>query len=151
MKAVLLRAGMDKCCCSQVSPIFEDGSFEFIPIPELYAPRPSLTMCSQKRGRHGQMPSTYLPTKFHNLYIHDDPEFTTYTYGDPTSKGGLFASSKLGMYSSFMRDSSHFKTMHSRRRYISLGISQSVKSLTSIDYQAMKLRSAIDDLLITLT
>lgn len=34
MKAMLLRVGIDKGCGGVLAPIFEDGSFEYIPIPE---------------------------------------------------------------------------------------------------------------------
>lgn len=32
---MLLRVGIDKGCGGALSPIFKDGSFEYIPIPEL--------------------------------------------------------------------------------------------------------------------
>lgn len=35
MKAMLLRVGIDTGYGGTLGPIFEDGSFEFVPIPEL--------------------------------------------------------------------------------------------------------------------
>jgi hypothetical protein len=80
------------------SPIFEDGRFEFVPIPEAWE-RP------QARGfelaaegleshpqllRYRELPcfneagkalSWYLPEAAHDKAVHNDPEFETYTYG----------------------------------------------------------------------
>jgi hypothetical protein len=36
MKALLLRVGIDKGSGGIYGPIFDDGSFEFVPIPETY-------------------------------------------------------------------------------------------------------------------
>jgi len=67
------------------SPIFEDGRFEFIPIKESksdskYA---SYTYNTLKcfNDSHRRM-SYYLPNKVGRYFVHNDPEFETYTYGD---------------------------------------------------------------------
>jgi hypothetical protein len=71
------------------SPIFPDGTFEFVPIKEAYEfascaeiPRycdlPTLT-------RRAQSLATYVPAKMSSYRVHDDPEFETYTYGDVRS------------------------------------------------------------------
>jgi hypothetical protein len=86
IKAMLLRVGIDKGTDGALAPIFADGSFEYIPISE------SDPLSMEKRtyktviGRRGKPLSTYLPDGIENRVLHFDPEFATFTYGDPTSK-----------------------------------------------------------------
>lgn len=100
MQVVLLRVGIDTGSGGIHGPLFRDGRFEFIPIHD-------------KRNRFGVNKATYGNTKgrlhrrplveyfpegrqerVRNMCLHDDPEFETYTYGDPTRpKAGL---KKLG-------------------------------------------------------
>jgi hypothetical protein len=68
-----------------VVPIFADGSFEFIPIPERYGSSESRTYGTIK-GRRGRSLSEFLPGEYFNKTVHYDPEFDTCTYGDPTTK-----------------------------------------------------------------
>jgi hypothetical protein len=87
MKAMLLRVAIDKGTDGALGPIFEDGSFEYIPISE----DPD---CVTKEtgtykntiGRNGKSFSTYLSKGIWNRILHFDPEFATFTYGDPTPK-----------------------------------------------------------------
>ncbi len=80
------------------SPIFDDGSFEFVPIPT----RCELSICLDNDGDCSKCPphysmfpryedlispdgrdfSVYLPKEFLKLRTHNDPEFVTFTYGD---------------------------------------------------------------------
>lgn len=96
MQVVLLRVGIDTGSGGIHGPLFKDGTFEFVPI-------------SDKRNRFGVNLETYGNTKgaIHGkrlidffpdgrrdrakyTCIHYDPEFQTYTYGDPTTpKAGL--------------------------------------------------------------
>ena len=67
------------------SPIFPDGTFEFVPIPEdrdlpghhavRYADLKSFYNGNQDLRR-------YVPEKLWNWPTHNDPEFTTFSYGD---------------------------------------------------------------------
>lgn len=73
-------------------PLFRDGSFEFVPIPDdrMLDDR----TYSKTKGRKGKALVEYFPARrqarFANQPIHVDPEFKTYTYGDPTlPKKGL--------------------------------------------------------------
>ncbi len=86
MKAMIIRVGIDTGYGGTLGPIFEDGSFEFVPIPEYYAGNYPVATYQQKRGRRGQPLSMYVPDKLRNTSMHDDPEFETFTYGDPTPK-----------------------------------------------------------------
>jgi hypothetical protein len=69
-----------------LGPIFADGSFEFIPID---ADRDSEGRTyGDTVGRYGRKLIEYFPeTKramMKNRFLHFDPEFETFTYGDPT-------------------------------------------------------------------
>lgn len=85
-KAMLLRVGIDKGCGGALAPIFEDGSFEFIPIPEGDLNSVESKTYMNTKGRSGHPLSYYLPQKIKDNTMHFDPEFETFTYGDPTTK-----------------------------------------------------------------
>jgi hypothetical protein len=85
MKALLLRVGIDKGSGGTYGPIFEDGSFEFVPIPETYRSCTATTY-GERIGRKGKPLSTYVPPALRHVPMHDDPEFETCTYGDTTAK-----------------------------------------------------------------
>lgn len=89
MQVVLLRVGIDKGCGGIHGPLFRDGSFEYVPIPDRFGG----TGVDQRtygntRGSHGRMLVDYFPQgrreRFFDQAIHFDPEFETFTYGDPT-------------------------------------------------------------------
>jgi len=87
MQIVLLRVGIDTGSGGILGPLFSDGSFEYIPIPDgrsidkrTYGNTP---------GRHGRRMIDYFPEARRQTMsrqsIHFDPEFLTFTYGDPTT------------------------------------------------------------------
>ncbi len=88
MKVVLLRVGVDAAAASGGTdgPLFEDGSFEFIPIPDGFGL--DERTYGNTVGRHGTPLVQYFPKSRQALRasqsMHVDPEFETYTYGDPT-------------------------------------------------------------------
>lgn len=89
MQVVLLRVGIDSGCGGMQGPLFRDGTFEYVPIPDEFRGTGvgSLTY-GTARGRHGKALVIYFPAKRRHKYlnkpIHFDPEFKTFTYGDPT-------------------------------------------------------------------
>ena len=85
MKALLLRVGIDKGSGGTYGPIFDDGSFEFVPIPETYRSCTATTY-GERIGRRGKPLSAYVPPALRHVPMHDDPEFETCTYGDPSVK-----------------------------------------------------------------
>src|SRR5256885_8943338 len=92
MNVVLLRVGIDTGCGGIHSPLFLDGSFEFIPIPDRGG-RDERTY-GNTVGRSGRSLVEYFPAgrrqNAATQSMHVDPEFTTFTYGDPTPpKRGL--------------------------------------------------------------
>jgi len=86
MKAMLLRVGIDKGTDGTLAPIFQDSSFEYIPISEGDSQSKEERTYKNTMGRAGKPLSTYLPKTIENRTMHFDPEFETCTYGDPTSK-----------------------------------------------------------------
>jgi hypothetical protein len=83
---MLLRIGIDKGTDGALGPIFSDGTFEYIPISEGDAESSEDRTYANTIGRSGQPFSTYLPRGIANRTMHYDPEFNTFTYGDPTVK-----------------------------------------------------------------
>ncbi len=92
MKMVLLRIGIDTGSGGIHGPLFQDGSFEYVPIPDDF--HLDERTYGNTRGRRGEPLVTYFPTArqagMRSQSLHYDPEFDTFTYGDPTSpKAGL--------------------------------------------------------------
>jgi hypothetical protein len=92
MKMALVRVGVDSGSGGIHGPLFKDGSFEYIPIPDGF--------CIDSRtygntlGKHSRHLVEYFPVPHRDRMaqqsIHYDPEFETFTYGDPTRpKAGL--------------------------------------------------------------
>lgn len=86
MKVALLRVGIDTGSGGIHGPLFQDGTFEFIPIPDPKG-RDERTYANTK-GRHGRPLIEYFPesrrTRMASQSMHVDPEWETFTYGDPT-------------------------------------------------------------------
>ena len=85
MNIVLLRVGIDTGCGGILGPLFEDNTFEFIPIPD--SSNSSKLTYGSMVGRKGKPFVSYFPqswqTKMQNQAVHNDPEFKSFTYGDP--------------------------------------------------------------------
>ena len=82
MKILFLRVGIDRGCGGTLSPRFSDGTFEYVPIPEsseLLAGR-GVTY-SELPAKHGGTLDKYSGS---TGYTHYDPEFETFTYGEPS-------------------------------------------------------------------
>lgn len=86
MQVVLLRVGIDMGSGGILGPVFTDESFEFIPIPDDWRvdTRTYGTTC----GRQGRPFIDYFPPgmreRMRRQPMHVDPEFATFTYGDPS-------------------------------------------------------------------
>lgn len=80
-KALLLRVGMDRGTGGALGPIFGDGSFEYIPIPEAVPTRSPLTYATLP-GRHVASLASLLPARLAGRHPHIDPDFATASYGD---------------------------------------------------------------------
>ena len=89
MHVVLLRVGIDTGSGGIHGPLFRDGSFEYIPIPDHFGGRGvDERTYGNTLSRKGQRLVGYFPksrrTKMDDQSVHFDPEFETFTYGDPT-------------------------------------------------------------------
>ena len=89
---VLLRIGIDTGSGGIHGPLFADGTFEYVPIPDGHAV--DERTYGNTLGRHGRKLIDYFPASMRNRMadqpMHVDPEFDTFTYGDPTTpKAGL--------------------------------------------------------------
>ncbi len=92
MKVAMLRIGIDTGSGGMQGPLFQDGSFEYIPIPDGFGI--DSRIYGNTTGRKGRKLIEYFPksrqAKVKSQSIHFDPEFSTFTYGDPTlPKAGL--------------------------------------------------------------
>jgi len=86
MNVVLIRVGIDSGSGGTQGPIFKDGSFEFVPIPENKQRDPGKLTYRTARGPVTKKPlSEFVPARLHDRKIHDDPEWRTFTYGDPNN------------------------------------------------------------------
>ncbi len=86
-KAMLLRVGIDKSSDGVLSPIFPDGSFEYIPLSEKDNQSKETRTFQDIMGFKGCLLSYYLPKKVASRRVHMDPDFITFTYGDEGRKG----------------------------------------------------------------
>ena len=81
------------------SPIFPDGTFEFLPIPEDRAWWSPTLPAYPKLSAFNDPDKTlaqYAPASRWNDRLHDDPEFRTFTYGDNPQTTGRGAGLKQG-------------------------------------------------------
>lgn len=87
MNIVLLRIGIDTVSGGIHGPLFADGTFEYIPIPDEHAI--DERTYGSTVGRHGRNLIEYFPASMRGRMadqpIHVDPEFESFTYGDPTA------------------------------------------------------------------
>jgi hypothetical protein len=83
---VLLRVGIDAGCGGIQGPLFEDGSFDFVCIPD--HKRVSVHTYGNMVGRDGKPLVGYFAEARRMVMaeqnVHVDPEWETFTYGDPT-------------------------------------------------------------------
>jgi Nucleotide modification associated domain 3 len=86
-KVVLLRVGIDSACGGIQGPLFKDGSFDFVCIPD--NKRVSAHTYGSMLGRDGKPLAGYFTESRRAImagqHVHHDPEFETFTYGDPTT------------------------------------------------------------------
>jgi hypothetical protein len=92
MKVAMLRIGIDTGSGGIHGPLFQDGSFEYIPIPD--GRGDDERTYGNTTGVRGAKLVEYFPLRrqsaMRSKSIHFDPEFSTFTYGDPTPpKAGL--------------------------------------------------------------
>ena len=90
-QVVLIRVGVDTGAGGIHSPLFADGSFEYIPIPDRFGSTNGVdsrtygTALGKKREPLINYFPTRLRSKCKDQSIHFDPEFESFTYGDPST------------------------------------------------------------------
>lgn len=92
MKVAMVRVGIDTGSGGIHGPLFRDGTFEFLPIPD--GLNKDERTYGNMTGKYGRKLVGYFPRRRQaqmlNQAVHVDPEFVTFTYGDPTiPKAGL--------------------------------------------------------------
>jgi hypothetical protein len=85
-QVVLLRVGIDAGCGGIQGPLFEDGTFEFVCIPD--RKQVSVHTYGNMLGNTGKPFVGYFPQcrrkRMAEQTVHVDPEWESFTYGDPT-------------------------------------------------------------------
>jgi hypothetical protein len=86
-QVVLLRVGIDAGCGGIQGPLFKDGSFEFVCIPDNHGV--SVHTYGTMLGKDGKPLAEFFAQSRRAVmaeqHVHHDPEFETFTYGDPTT------------------------------------------------------------------
>lgn len=86
MKGLLLHVAADTTTLGGVGPVFPDGTFEYIPIAEMYGLETRTYRAFPARNRqYGKTLADFLPSQIGELPVHFDPEFTNWTYGEPVT------------------------------------------------------------------
>jgi hypothetical protein len=89
-QVVLLRVGVDAGCGGIQGPLFEDGSFEFVCIPDNHGV--SAHTYGNMLGRDGKPLSGYFgdfrSAVMAEQHVHHDPEFETFTYRGSRNQNG---------------------------------------------------------------
>ncbi len=85
-KAMLIRIGMDLGTSAALGPVFPDGRFEYIPIPEWNRKTMETRTYANTTGHLGKRYSEYLPNRLWNKRLHHDPDFEACTYSESSVK-----------------------------------------------------------------
>lgn len=90
MQALLLRVGTDSGTGGGLGPIYPDGTFDYVPIPESHDTAETRSYLDLDDSR-GNPLADHVGEEHRADKVHWDPEFETYTYGDPTHKRSQLA------------------------------------------------------------
>ena len=102
MRIYLANVGANSSHRHIVSPIFEDGKFEFLPIPEDDRNLDGLPQTIHYRDLRSYYNSDqdllgYVSEHLWDAACHNDPDFEAFTYGDNGTNGRSSALTQLGM------------------------------------------------------
>jgi len=91
MKGILLHIAADTTTLGGVGPIFSNNTFEYIPINERYGLESRTYKDFPARNQeYGKTLADFLPSNVGRLPVHFDPEFNTFTYGEPVTEYSKF-------------------------------------------------------------
>jgi len=79
-KVAVINVGSNTSHGSLRSPLFSDGTFEFVPIPDDQVE--GLPTYADFKPQGNRAGSEFIPQSFLSRTMHDDPEFVSNTYGD---------------------------------------------------------------------
>jgi len=101
MQVVLLRVGIDSGSGGMQGPLLKNDLFEYIPIPDTFQKKGvDKRTYGNTKGRYGRYLIDYFSKgrrkKMAKQPMHFDPEFKTFTYGDPTTVKGSLRKLKTG-------------------------------------------------------
>ncbi len=84
VKGCIVNVGVNASHGSIRSPLFPNGRFILLPIPERkgFENCPEILTYSDILKDTGSLRKRILPSRHFNTKVHNDPEFETYTYGD---------------------------------------------------------------------
>ncbi len=91
-RIVIINVGANMSHGALRSPLFEDQTFEFVPISDGYVD--GLPRYSSFVSQCGRPAEDFVPTEYLNQAMHDDPEFKTFTYGDSPENNSRAANLK---------------------------------------------------------
>ena len=83
MKSLILRVAIDKGCGGTLAPIQDNGSFSYIPIPETVSTSTTKTY-DNSVDSEGSLLAEFVPNKTKEMSLHFDPDFESFTYGEPS-------------------------------------------------------------------
>jgi len=87
MKGLLLHVAADTTNLGVVGPIFEDQSFEYIPVNNVYGEeKRTYRDFMASNQQYGRTLADFLPTDVASLPVHYDPDFDNYLYGQDWSR-----------------------------------------------------------------
>ena len=89
MKGLLLHVAADTTYPGVVGPVFQDMSFEYLPINNIFGiEKRTYRDFAARNSEYGQTLADFVPSNIAVLPVHFDPEFDLYTYGQ---HGGDYA------------------------------------------------------------
>ena len=100
MRIYLANVGANSQHKGLFSPLFADGTFEFVPIPSYYEdsdlPAAGIRYRDLRSYNNpGSDLHQFVPAKFWDTACHNDPEFATFTYGDVGENGRSAALTRM--------------------------------------------------------
>ena len=100
MRVYMANVGANSNHRGLFSPLFADGTFEFVPIPsfgENTGTQPKVVRYHDLRSYYNPAHDllSYVPEIFWNTACHNDPEFESFTYGDVGENGRSAALTKM--------------------------------------------------------
>ena len=98
LRIYLANVGANSAHQGLFSPLFADGTFEFVPIPSYYEDSDPIVIRYRDLRSYNNRDCDlrqFVPAKLLDTACHNDPEFATFTYGDVGENGRSAALTKM--------------------------------------------------------